>query len=81
METDPQVEAEVLLRECAHALSILEAEYLEDCCLGDAKKTLKAFAEEHGLSQREIADLRVRAMEHLRDKLAEKNINRFSDIL
>lgn len=81
MQITTTEEMSCLLRESLEQLSALEAAFIEECHLSEPRKSLKAFAEEYGLCQREMAELRVRAMEHLRGKLAEKDIHRLTDIL
>jgi hypothetical protein len=81
METTQEEEIVALLRECVQDLIALEAAYIGDCHLSDPRKPLKAFAAEHGLRPTEMADLRVRAVEHLREKLAAKSIYGLTDIM
>ena len=81
METAELDDVTVLLRECVQKLSALEAAYIGDCYLSEPRKSLKAFAEEHGLRQREMAELRVRAITRLRDELAARQVYDLADIL
>ncbi|HEY3443587.1 MAG TPA: hypothetical protein VGK29_22710 [Paludibaculum sp.] len=81
MHTTTAEEMSCLLRDCVEQLSAVEAAFVEECHLSDPRKPLGVFKEEHGLSQREMAELRVRAVEHVREKLAAKNIHRLTDIL
>ncbi len=81
METTYEEEIGIVLRECVQQLSAVEAAFVQECHLSEPRKTLKAFAAEHHLRPTEMADLRVRAMEHLRSKLAARNIHRLTDIL
>jgi len=81
MQTTILEDASCQLRDALSQLDALEAAYIKQCCLEEPRQTLKAFAQEHALAPKEMADLRVRAMEHLRGSLAEKNIHRLTDIL
>lgn len=74
-------EMSCLLYECLKQLSAVEAAFISDCHLAEPRKSLKAFAAEHGLNQREMADLRLRAMERLREELAAWNVHGVADIL
>jgi hypothetical protein len=62
MEATLEDDLAVLLRACLHRMSAIEARYLEVCCLADPRTTLKAFAKENGLYQKEFSELRTRAM-------------------
>lgn len=81
MQTTTLEEMTCLLRECVKQLSAVEAAYIDECHLSEPKKSLKAFAADHGLGPIEMANLRVRAVEQLREKLAAKNIHGITDIL
>ena len=81
MQTTTAEEMSCLLRDCIEALTAVEAAFIGDCHLSERRKSLKAFAEEHGLRQSEMADLRVRAMTRLRKELAARKVYDLADIL
>jgi hypothetical protein len=81
MEITYAEEIASLLRECLQELTAVEAAFIGDCHLSEPRKSLKAFAEEHGLRQKEMVDLRVRAMSRLREELASKKVYDLADIL
>jgi hypothetical protein len=81
MEITHAEEIAALLRDCLKELTALEAAFIGDCHLSEPRQSLKAFAEEHGLGQTEMSDLRVRAMKRLREELATMNVHCIADIL
>jgi len=81
MQTTTAEEMSCLLQECLKELTVVEAAFIGDCHLSEPRKSLKAFADEHGLRQREMADLRVRAMGRLREELAARKVYDLADIL
>ena len=81
MQTTTAEEMSCLLRECVQQLSAIEAAFIGDCHLSEPRKSLKAFAEEHGLKPMEMADLRVRAIGRLREELAARKVYELADIL
>lgn len=81
MKTTSNDELSVLLGECVQQLTALEAEFIKDCHLSEPRRTLKAFAAKHGLRPPEMAELRVRAMQQLRQELAARKVLGVADIL
>jgi hypothetical protein len=81
MEITTLDDVAILLWNCVRQLSELEASFIEECHLAEPRKTLKAFAAEHGLKLSEMADLRDRAMRRLREECAAKNVHSLADIL
>jgi len=81
MEVAELDDVTVLLRDCMEELSAVEAAFIGDCHLSEPRKSLKAFAEEHGLKPIDMADLRVRAIRRLREELAARKVYDLADIL
>lgn len=81
MEATASEEITKTLDECIASLNTLEGSFVKECHLSEPRKSLQAFAKEHNLRPREMADLRVRAIEQLREELAAKNIHRLTDII
>ena len=81
MEVAELDDVTVLLRDCIEELSAVEAAFIGDCHLSEPRKSLKAFAEEHGLKPIDMADLRVRAIRRLREELAARKVYDLADIL
>jgi hypothetical protein len=81
MQSTVSEEMSCLLRDAIMHLTPLEAAYIEECHLSEPRISLKAFSEAHGLRQKEMTDLRVRAIRRLQEELATKNVYGLADIL
>jgi hypothetical protein len=81
MEASYQEDLAIHLRECVTKLSGLEVSFVECCCLEEPKMSMKAFAEQHRLKPREMAELRRSVRLRLQEEFAAKGVRRVGDIL
>jgi hypothetical protein len=72
---------ETLIDLCLKELDEIEGAFVKEYFLTQPKTTLLAFGEEWQLSPREVEALRGKAVTHLKDLLAKKQIHSLEDIL
>ena len=78
-----RAEDEMILRinECLGELEDIEAALIRECHLQEPRTALPAFAKQRRLSQKALTELRSRALDRLKERLAAKNIHSLGDIL
>jgi hypothetical protein len=81
VQLTPEREMTVMIDECLSELDKIEAAFLRDCHLHQLKTPLWAFAKRWRLSQKDLTELRSRALDRLKERLAAKNIHSLGDII
>jgi hypothetical protein len=71
----------VVLRACVSEMGVMEGKFIEECFLADPQVPLKRFAKANNLTAKQLGELRTRAMDQLREQLAEKGIESIGDLL
>ena len=81
MEIDYQDELAILLRDCVNELPEIEALFIKSCYLAEPRISMKAFADEHGLTAKDVANMRVLVMNRLREELAKKKVHCVANVV
>lgn len=81
MQLEREDELEATIEECLSELEEVEAALIREYHIQRPRTTLPNFAARWGLSSKQMAELKVRALVQLKERLAERNIFSLGDIL
>jgi hypothetical protein len=80
VDVDTSEQMVVLLQNCLKHMDVLEAAFIQHCYLAKPRTTLKVFADQQGLTLKELGLLRNRAMTRLKLELAARNVRSMGDL-